>query len=153
MEMKGEVLDKMLAEMLAAKTYKEAKAIEKRYMKAFTEDDLIRAAMTFGRESELAQVVAYCKDLSDKEPMTIRKKLVKFKHKVRLHLYYHSTRAWYVAFIPAIIGLTLVAQATGIYDMVPYSFWNAASWYLVIANLVMAEAIAYWFQHVMHKVE
>lgn len=74
MDMRAEELDKFLADIYKCKTHKEVQAVEKAFGKRFNQDDVIRAAMKYGRESDLANMTAFVKDLEDKEPTTAMKR-------------------------------------------------------------------------------
>lgn len=144
-EMSAKKLDEFINAILAAKTFKEAKAIEKEYNKTYDEEDLIRSAMNNHRESELAQMTAYAKDLEDKQPITIRIRLAKFRKKVRLFLYYHQSVSFYSAFLS-----TLVAGDICMCLLSTPNYWQWA--FDIIVVFLLAESLGYWFRNLMHRV-
>jgi len=146
MEMSAEELNKMYTEFMACKTYKEAKKLEKQWDKKYTQDDVIRCAMQYGQEQLLASLAAHVKELDDKQGLTLGKRLMLYKKKLRLFFYYHNAVAYYVAEVGTGIPLILV------YDTVLPDVSLMQLFFVSFHIMLTAILAGSWFSSRMKKV-
>jgi hypothetical protein len=148
MKMEPAELDRFLEALFKCKTYKEVKQLQKDIEKKYSQDDVIRAVMATGRESELAQATAFARDLMDKEPMTKLKIVRKKLHRIRHYLYYHQTLSWFIGFLMPAIPM-VIFEVRCIPDSLPL----VAVLYLLFLRMTLVLWFADWFRNEMHKVE